>query len=237
MKKFAIYALALLATVILGVIVERCAYKPLRDAPKMSIMISAIGVSFLLENLATYLFSGVPKGFPALPALTRILKVGTISFPVVTFVIPTVTIILLIGLIFLVNHTKIGMAMRAVAKDYETASLMGIQINKIIGVSFSLGSLLAGVGAVLWGAKYPSVYPLMGVMPGLKCFIAAVLGGIGNIQGAMLGGFILGMGETFLIAFMPTMTGYRDAFAFILLIVILFIKPTGLLGEKIADKV
>ena len=127
--------------------------------------------------------------------------------------------------------------MRAVAKDYETASLMGIQINKIIGVTFSIGSLLAGVGAVLWGAKYPSVYPLMGVMPGLKCFIAAVLGGIGNIQGAMLGGFILGMGETFLIAFMPTMTGYRDAFAFILLIVILFIKPTGLLGEKIADKV
>lgn len=229
--------LALLTTVILGVIVERCAYKPLRDAPKMSIMISAIGVSFLLENLATYLFSGVPKGFPSLPALTRIIKVGTISFPVVTFVIPTVTIVLLIALIILVNHTKVGMAMRAVAKDYETASLMGIQINRIIGVTFSIGSLLAGVGAVLWGAKYPSVYPLMGVMPGLKCFIAAVLGGIGNIQGAMLGGFILGMGETFLIAFMPTMTGYRDAFAFILLIVILFIKPTGLLGEKIADKV
>jgi len=229
--------IALLATVILGIIVERCAYRPLRDANRMSIMISAIGVSFLLENLATYLFTGVPKGFPSLPVLTKLVRIGNVTFPVVAFVIPSVTVILLIALLFLVNKTKIGMAMRAVAKDYETASLMGIQINKVIGVTFSIGSILAGVGAVLWGAKYPSVYPLMGVMPGLKCFVAAVLGGIGNIQGAVLGGFILGMGETFLIAFMPTMTGYRDAFAFILLIVILFVKPTGLLGEKIADKV
>lgn len=234
---FAAIPLSILATVIMGIVVERCAYKPLREAPRMSIMISAIGVSFFLENLATYLFTGVPKGFPALPALTKIVSMGDVSFPIVSFAIPIVTVVLLVGLMFLVNKTKIGMAMRAVAKDFETASLMGIDINKVISVTFSIGSLLAAVGAVFWGAKYPSVSPLMGVMPGLKCFVAAVLGGIGNIQGAVLGGFILGMGETFLVAFMPNMTGYRDAFAFVLLIFILFVKPTGLLGEKIADKV
>lgn len=229
--------LTIILTVLLGIVIERLAYRPLRDAPRMSIMISAIGVSFLLENLANYLFTGVPKGYPEMPLLTHIVNMGTVSFPVVTLITPVVTIVLLILLLLLVNHTKIGMAMRAVAKDYETASLMGIKINWVIAVTFAIGSLLAAIGSILWGAKYPSFYPLVGVMPGLKCFVAAVLGGIGNIQGAVLGGFILGLGETFLVAFMPTMTGYRDAFAFILLIVILFVKPTGLLGEKTTDKV
>jgi len=129
------------------------------------------------------------------------------------------------------------MAMRAVSKDYEIASVMGININLVIAATFGIGSGLAAVGVILWGMKYPQVSPLMGVMPGLKCFIAAVIGGIGNIKGAVLGGFILGLMEVMLVAFFQPLTGYRDAFAFILLILILLVKPTGLIGEKITEKV
>ncbi|MBP1926901.1 branched-chain amino acid transport system permease protein [Sedimentibacter acidaminivorans] len=229
--------LVIISTVILGVVIERIAYKPLRDAPRMSIMISAIGVSFFLENLATYLFTGVPKGFPDIPFLTQAANIGGISLSVATIVTPIITIILLLCVLFITNKTKIGMAMRAVSKDYETARLMGIKINRVISTTFVIGSALAAVGAVLWGAKYPSVMPLMGVMPGLKCFVAAVLGGIGNTTGAVIGGFILGMGEMMIVAFLPLLTGYRDAFAFIVLIIVLIVKPTGLLGEKVTDKV
>ncbi|MDR3260141.1 MAG: branched-chain amino acid ABC transporter permease [Fusobacteriaceae bacterium] len=229
--------LVMLMTVVLGMVLERTAYKPLRDAPRMSIMISAIGASYLLENLATYLFSGVPKGYPEMPLLTRVIKFGNVSFQVVTIIIPILTILLLLGLMFLVHHTKIGMAMRAVSKDYETARLMGIKINWVISSTFGIGSFLAAIGSFLWGAKYPSIYPLMGMMPGLKCFIAAVFGGIGSIPGAVLGGLILGVSESLLVALFPSMTGYRDAFAFTLLIIMLIVKPTGLIGEKTTDKV
>jgi len=229
--------LVIIATVILGVVIERVAYKPLRDAPRMSIMISAIGVSFFLENLATYLFTGVPKGFPDISFLTQGVNIGGISLSVATIITPIVTIILLFCVLFITNKTKIGMAMRAVSKDYETARLMGIKINRVISTTFVIGSALAAVGAFLWGTKYPSVMPLMGVMPGLKCFVAAVLGGIGNTTGAVIGGFILGMGEMMIVAFLPLLTGYRDAFAFIVLIIVLIVKPTGLLGEKVTDKV
>lgn len=225
------------ATALLGIIIEKVAYKPLRDAPRMSIMISAIGVSFFLENLATYLFTGVPKGFPDIPLLTKAISFGNTSLSVVTVVTPIITLVLLYVVLFITNKTKIGMAMRATSKDFETACLMGININKVISTTFVIGSALAAVGAILWGSKYPSVYPIMGVMPGLKCFIAAVLGGIGNTTGAVLGGFILGMSETMLVTFLPYLTGYRDAIAFVILIVVLLIKPTGLLGEKVTDKI
>ena len=225
------------ATALLGIIIEKVAYKPLRDAPRMSFMISAIGVSFFLENLATYLFTGVPKGFPDIPLLTKAISFGNTSLSVVTVVTPIITLVLLYVVLFITNKTKIGMAMRATSKDFETACLMGININKVISTTFVIGSALAAVGAILWGSKYPSVYPIMGVMPGLKCFIAAVLGGIGNTTGAVLGGFILGMSETMLVTFLPYLTGYRDAIAFVILIVVLLIKPTGLLGEKVTDKI
>ncbi len=127
--------------------------------------------------------------------------------------------------------------MRAVAKDYDTSSLMGIDVNKIISVTFGIGSALAAIGGIMWSMKFPQLTPTMGLMPGLKCFIAAVLGGIGNITGAVVGGFILGLTEILLVAFLPDLSGYRDAFAFILLILILLVKPTGILGEKIAEKV
>ena len=229
--------IVLTATVALGVLLEKTAYKPLRNAPRMSIMISAIGASFLLENLATYLFTGVPRGFPDIKILTAKVNLGSLSLTVATLITPFVTLILLYVVLFITNKTKIGMAMRAVSKDFETAKLMGININQVISTTFVIGSALAAIGAILWGSRYPSVMPLMGVMPGLKCFIAAVLGGIGNTTGAVIGGFILGMAEIMLITFLPSLTGYRDAMAFVILIVVLLVKPTGLLGEKVTDKV
>jgi len=185
--------IVIVATVALGVLIEKTAYKPLRNAPRMSIMISAIGASFLLENLATYLFTGVPKGFPDIKVLTTAVKLGSLSLTIATLITPFVTLLLLYLVLFITNKTKIGMAMRAVSKDFETAKLMGININKVISSTFVIGSSLAAIGAILWGSRYPSIMPLTGVMPGLKCFIAAVLGGIGNTAGAVVGGFILGM--------------------------------------------
>jgi len=143
----------------------------------------------------------------------------------------------MVVLLYIVNHTKLGMAMRAVSKDYEIAKVMGIDIDRIISYTFGIGSSLAAIGAIMWGIKYPQVAPMMGVMPGLKCFIAAVIGGIGNIKGAVIGGFLLGLGEILLVAFLPSLTGYRDAFAFVVLIFILLFRPTGILGEKITEKV
>jgi len=229
--------LVLILTALLGVGIEKVAYTSLRDAPKTSILISAIGVSYLMENLATYLFSGKPKAFPEIGNFADTATVGTVSIQYVSFTIPIVVILLVLALLFIVNKTKLGMAMRAVSKDYEIARVMGIKINRVISYTFAIGSALAAVGALLWGVKYPQIQPMMGVMPGLKCFIAAVIGGIGNIKGAMLGGFVLGLGEIMLIAFLPSLTGYRDAFAFIFLIIILLVKPNGLLGEKLTEKV
>ena len=227
----------ILATVVLGVAIEKAAYKPLREAPRMSIMISAIGVSFLLENLATYLFSGLPRSFPKLGFLQKVFKIGDVSAPIVTFITPVITIGLLFVLIYLVNHTKMGMAMRAVSKDYEASRLMGIEINTIITITFVIGSALAAVGAILYFSPRPLVYPFSGVMPGLKCFVAAVIGGIGSIPGAVIGGFAIGISETFLVALFPSMSGYSDAFTFVLLIIMLVFRPTGLLGENITEKV
>lgn len=230
-------AVVVVMTALVGMLMERTAYRPLRDAPRSSIMISAIGMSYLLENLATYFFTGRPKAFPEIKEFTETFNIGSLSLQPITIITPVVTLLLLGALVYLVQKTKLGMAMRAVSKDYETARLMGIKINTIISITFAIGSGLAAVGAVLWGSKYPQVQPLMGVMPGLKCFIAAVIGGIGNIKGAVLGGFILGVAEVLIVALFSSLTGYRDAFAFVILIIVLLIKPTGLLGEKTTEKV
>ncbi|ARE86007.1 High-affinity branched-chain amino acid transport system permease protein LivH [Clostridium formicaceticum] len=231
------FLVAIIMTAALGMMVERAAYKPLRDSPRITIMVSAIGASFFIQNLAIVIFGGRPKAFPNVKLLTDVMKIGTVSFQRLTLIIPVVTIILLYSLLFLVHKTKTGMAMRAVSKDHETARLMGIDVNRIITITFGIGSILAAIGGIMWGAKFPQIQPAMGVMPGLKCFVAAVVGGIGNITGAVIGGFILGVGEIMLIAFLPNLTGYRDAFAFVLLIIILLFKPTGIMGEKISEKV
>ena len=227
--------ITLLATVALGVVIEKVAYKPLRTAPRMSIMISAIGVSYLLQNLATYLFTALPKGYPEIPVLKKIYQFGDVSASLVTFITPVLTIVLVIILMQLINHTKMGMAMRAVSKDYDTAQIMGIKINNVISYPFVIGSLLAGIGSILYFTDRMTVYPYSGSLPGLKCFVAAVLGGIGSIPGAVVGGFILGVGETILTA--AGYSTFSDAFTFVLLIIMLLFKPTGIFGEKATDKV
>lgn len=227
--------IVLIGTVILGVMIEKVAYKPLRSAPRMSIMISAIGVSYLLENLATYLFTAIPKAYPEIPFLKKIFSIGGITASLVTLITPFLTIVLVFLLIQLINHTKIGMAMRAVSKDTEASRLMGIKVDSTISMTFVIGSLLAGVGAVLYFTDRMTVYPYSGSLPGLKCFVAAVLGGIGSIPGAVIGGFIIGICETFLVAM--GYSTFSDAFTFLLLIVILLVRPTGLFGEAANDKV
>lgn len=237
MPWYVAFILAAAITGIIGFLLEKIAYKPLRDAQRITVLISAIGASFFLQNFATVVFGGRPKAFPIPSILNKILTKGGVSINIVTFIIPIIAVGLLIALTYIINKTKTGMAMRALSKDYDTARLMGIDVNKIISFTFFVGSFLAAVGGIMWGIKYPQLMPLMGSMPGIKCFIAAVIGGIGNIGGAVLGGFILGLGEIMLVAFLPSLTGYRDAFAFVLLIIILLVKPTGLLGEKATEKV
>lgn len=224
-------------TVLFGMSVEKGAYKPLRNSPKISVLISAIGASFLIQNLAIVIFGGRPKAFPIPDMFNQIINIRGVSIVSLTFYIPVMTLAILFVLVYFIQKTKTGMAMRAVSKDYEAARLMGIDVDKIISLTFGVGSLLAAIGGIMWAMRFPQLAPLMGVMPGLKCFIAAVIGGIGNIKGAVLGGFLLGVGEIMIVALLPALTGYRDAFAFILLIVILLIKPTGLMGQKLTEKV
>ncbi len=234
---WASFLIAIILTCIFGIILERTAYRPLRNSPRISVMISAIGASFLIENLAIVIFGGRPKAFPIAPVFSNILNFGGVSVASVSLMIPVITAIALYLLNYVVNHTKVGMAMRAVSKDYEAARLMGIDVNAIISFTFGTGSALAAIGGMMWGLKYPQLIPLMGLMPGLKCFIAAVIGGIGNIRGAVIGGFILGLGEIMIVAFSPALSGYRDAFAFVLLIIILLVKPSGLMGQNTVEKV
>ena len=227
--------LVVLATVVLGVVIEKVAYKPLRSAPRMSIMISAIGVSYLLQNMATYLFSALPKSYPSIDVLNKRINIGDVSTSRVTFITPIITIAAVVLLMMLIKYTKVGMAMRAVSKDFETAQLMGIKINDIISITFVIGCFLAALGSILYFTPRPSVFPLSGSLPGLKCFIAAVFGGIGSIPGAVVGGFIIGLSETFIKA--AGYSEFSDVFTFVLLVIVLMFRPTGLFGEKIAEKV
>ena len=251
---YVVIPIVLLATVFIGFAIERIAYKPLRTAPRMSIMISAIGVSYFLQNLVLYITGGLSKVYPAIPFISQsvTLTLFGVTLPttkVATLITPPLTILLVIGLVLLINHTKIGMAMRAVSKDFETSQLMGIKINRVISATFDIGSFLAAIGSMLYFTNYPSVVATSGSMPGLKAFVAAVFGGIGSIPGAVIGAFIIGICENIikgldLILFkagithkMLGLTTFSDAFTFVLLIVILIIKPTGLFGEKTTDKV
>lgn len=225
----------LAATVVLGLLVERIAYKPLRSAPRMSVMISAIGVSYLLQNLALYITGGLAQTYPAIPFISNTITIGSATTKVVTVVTPVLTIVLVIVLMQLINHTKVGMAMRAVANDFETSRLMGIKVDNVISITFVIGSFLAAVGSLLYFTNYASVVPTSGAMPGLKAFVAAVFGGIGSIPGAVIGAFIIGICENIIKGL--GWTQFSDAFTFGLLIIILLVKPTGLFGEKATDKV
>lgn len=230
------FPLAMIVTGLLGILLDRVAYKPLRDAPRISLLISAIGASFLLENLALVILGGVPKAFPRIEAFDKVIELWGLRIQILTIYTPIVTLLLLLGLLYIVFRTKVGKAMRAASKDFETTRLMGINLDWIISITFLLGSTLAAAGGIMWAMKYPQVNPFMGIFPGMKAFIAAVLGGIGNIVGAVLGGFLLGLGEIFIVALAPELGQYRDAFAFVILILVLLFRPTGILGEPITDK-
>ena len=227
--------LVLVMTVVLGFLIERLAYKPLRTAPRMSVMISAIGVSYLLQNLAYYVTGGVPKQYPELPWITDTISILGASTKRVTVITPLLTLVIVVALVVLIKRTKVGMAMRAASKDFETAQLMGIKINSVISVTFIIGSALAAIGSILYFTCYPAVNPTAGALPGLKAFVAAVFGGIGSVPGAVIGAFIIGLCENLIKS--TEYTVFSDAFTFALLIVILVFKPTGLFGEKSTDKV
>ena len=221
-------------TVLLGVLIERAAYKPLRSAPRMSVMISAIGVSYLLQNLATYITGGLARPYPEISFLKKSFAVGSLNIKIITLLTPVLTILLVISLVIFIKHTKTGMAMRAVSKDFDTARLMGIKVNSVITVTFIIGSFLAGVGSILYFTNYGQVSPTIGAMPGLKAFVAAVFGG--SIPGAVLGAYIIGVCES-LIKANDSIAIFSNAFTFALLIVVLLFKPNGMFGEKLTEKV
>ena len=225
--------IAIIVAIIVGVLTDKIAYKPLRNAPKISLLITAIGISFFLENLFNVLFGGVPRAFAAPDYLTQTLHIGNVIMPVMVFIVPAVTLVLLAIILWILYRTKYGMAIRALAFDIPTVKLMGINADFIISIVFALGSGLAAVGGVFYAVSYPSIDPLMGVIVGLKAFAAAVLGGIGSVAGAVVGGFILGFTEIVVVAFMPDLGGYKDAFAFIFLILVLLFKPTGIMGQDL----
>ena len=220
---------------VLGFTIEKLAYKPLRSAPKLTILITAIGVSLFLEYTGQLVFGADPKSFPTLIENTPALNLSGAVIGTVPVVVLVTALVLMYVLRLVVMKTKIGTAMRALSYNQTAASLMGININKVISFTFIIGSSLAAAAGMLYGLNYPSIDPLMGILPGIKAFVAAVLGGIGNIPGAALGGMIIGLLETFVVGYISP--AYRDAIAFGILILILLFKPTGILGTKEIEKV
>ena len=202
--------LVILMTVAFGFVVERVAYKPLRTAPRMSIMISAIGVSYLIQNCAWYITSGLAKQYPTIPWISDSVSIGTSTIKMVTVITPILTIVLVIALVLLLKYTKIGMAMRAVSRDFQTSQLMGIKINSVISTTFIIGTFLAAIGSFLYFSNYTTVTPVSGSMPGLKAFVAAVFGGIGSIPGAVLGALLIGICENIIKGL--GWTTFSDAF-------------------------
>ncbi len=228
--------LAILVCTILGIVIERLAYKPLRAAPSLAVLITAIGVSYFLQNAALLIWKSDPKVFTSVVDLPSLkLFDGQLTISAVTIVTVLACIIIMVALTMFTGKTKMGKAMRAVSEDKGAAQLMGINVNSTISVTFAIGSGLAAIAGVLLCSAYPTLMPTTGSMPGIKAFTAAVLGGIGSIPGAMLGGVLLGVIEIFSKAYISTQLS--DAIVFAVLIIVLLIKPTGLLGKKISEKV
>ena len=219
----------------LGILIERLAYRPLRSRPKLTVLITAIGVSLLLENAGQFIFSANTKRFPVLFPETTFGSGSGLVLSSSQIMVLAVTVCLLAALQFIVLRTRIGTAMRAVSFNPQAAALLGINNDLVISFTFGLGSALAAAGGILYSLNYPTIDPLMGILPGLKAFVAAVLGGIGNIPGAALGGLLLGVIETFVNG--SRFSGYRDAIAFAILILVLLFRPAGLLGKPQVEKV
>lgn len=226
--------ISMIGAALCGVIIEKVAYKPLRNSPRITLLITAIGISLLLENGMKLAVGSSPNAFPKLLS-TEVIKLGSLSLETSKILMLVVSIMLVVFLQFIVFKTKIGKAMRAASYDIEAASLMGINVNNIISITFAIGSTLAGAAGVLVSLAFKVVEPYMGMIPGLKAFIAAVLGGIGSIPGALIGGLLIGLTETLTKAYISTILS--DAIVFAILIIILLVKPSGLLGIKINEKV
>lgn len=220
---------------LLGIVIEKLAYRPLRSRPKLTVLITAIGVSLFLEYGGQFAFGPDPKAFPELVVDRALENTGNLTITTTQVAAFVVTLLLLVGLSFVVKRTKLGMAMRAVSNNATAAALMGVNLDTVISFTFGLGSALAGAAGILFALSYPSIDPLMGILPGIKAFVAAVLGGIGNIPGAAVGGLILGVVETFVGG--SAFSTYRDAIAFAVLIVILLFRPAGLFGRLQPEKV
>ena len=231
----AVLVVTMLGCALLGITIEKLAYRPLRSRPKLTVLITAIGVSFFLEYGGQLVFGPDPKLYPSLIPSGSIINTQNVVIGTNSVVVIVTAFVLMMLLRLIVYHTKMGTAMRAVSFDHRVASLMGINIDTIISFTFVLGSSLAAAAALLYATIYPSITPLMGIFPGLKAFIAAVLGGIGNIAGAAIGGLIIGLTETFVSGYISS--SYRDAIAFAILILILLIKPSGILGRNEQEKV
>jgi len=228
-------ALSMIACAALGALIERVAYRPLRKAPRLSVLITAIGVSLLLEYGGQLLFGADPKFFPELIPNAPLFTFDGVTINRIQCLILAISLLLMLVLRFVVMKTKVGKAMRAVSFSHTASQFVGIDVDRVITVTFLIGSSLAGAAGVLVALANPKIDPLMGIMPGLKAFVAAVLGGIGSIPGALLGGYLMGLAETFVVAYISST--YRDALAFVLLIAILLLRPSGLLGKAIKEKV
>lgn len=231
---WAVFVISMISCAILGFIIERVAYKPLRNAPKVSVLITAIGMSLFLQNLALVIFRPEPKVMPSLVSNTPI-HIGQLEISPITLITFLVSVAFMVLLQLFIHKTKPGKAMRAVSEDKDAAVLMGINVNSTISMTFALGSALGAVGGVLYALAYTQVFPTMGMLPGIKAFVAAVLGGIGIIPGAMAGGFILGFVENLTKAYISSQ--WSDAIVFGVLIVVLIFKPTGLFGKNTREKV
>lgn len=222
------------ACALLGMLTEKLAYKPLRNAPRITLLITAIGVSFLLEYLMMYIFKADSRSYPTDFFVTESIELGSIHLPLNQLYVLGITVAMMIALQLIIKRTRMGRAMRAVSSDRDAAQLMGVNVNQTISFTFILGSALAGVAGVMYGAMF-KINPLMGMQPGLKAFIAAVFGGIGSIPGAMVGGLLLGFIETMVSAYISS--AFKDAVAFAILIIVLLVRPHGLLGKDTREKV
>jgi branched-chain amino acid transport system permease protein len=232
---FVVLLLAMAACGLLGATIERVAYRPLRNAPRLASLITAIGISLLLQNGGQILFGADPKFFPSLVAAREVVRFGSLAVSNIQLFVFGTAMLLMFGLELVVMRTRFGRAMRAVSVDAPAAALMGVPVDRVISGTFVLGSALAAAAGVLVGLSNPKIDPLMGLLPGLKAFVAAVLGGIGSIPGAMIGGLLLGVVETLVSAYLSST--YRDAIAFVILIAILLYRPTGLFGTAQVEKV
>jgi branched-chain amino acid transport system permease protein len=232
-----IVMVVLLGGALMGILIERTAFRPMRGAPQVTGFITSLAISILMQNLGILLLTAQPRNFFFPDYLQKILHLGSVSFRAVDLVIVVISVILMALLVLMVRTTRLGMAMRATAENLNVARLMGININRIIMLAFAIGSSLAAVAGLMWGGKYGQIDPLLGFVPGLKAFVAAVIGGVGSIPGAMLGGYVLGFSEVLFVGLLPPIySAYRDAFVFTTLILILLVLPTGLLGRKVEEK-